>query len=51
VRGDAQDVHGRGLDFHHEQDVKALEEDGIDVQEAGRQDRGGLGSQELPPGQ
>jgi hypothetical protein len=33
VRGDAQDVDGPGLDFHHEQDVKALEEDGIDVQE------------------
>jgi len=41
----------RGLDFHHEQDVKALEEDGIDGQEVGRQDPGGLGSQEPPPGQ
>jgi len=42
VRGDVQDVDGPGLDLHHEQDVKALEEDGIDVQEVGRQDPGGL---------
>ena len=23
--GDAQDVHGAGLDLHHEQDIQALE--------------------------
>ena len=31
--GDAQDVHGAGLDLHHEQDVKALEQHGVHVHE------------------
>ena len=48
--GDAQDVHGPGLDLHHEQDVQALEQHGVDVQEVARQDAGRLGGQELPPG-
>ena len=50
VRGDAQDVHAPGLDLHHEQDVQALEEHGVNVQEVARQDPGRLGGQELPPG-
>jgi hypothetical protein len=50
VGGDAEDVHGPGLDLHHEQDVQAPEDDGVDVQEVAGQDPGGLASQELPPG-
>jgi hypothetical protein len=50
VSGDTQDVHPPGLDFHHEQDVQALEEHGVNIQEVTRQDRGCLGGQELPPG-
>ena len=47
---DAQDVHAAGLDLHHEQDVQALEEHGVNVQEVTRQDPGRLRGQELPPG-
>ena len=50
VGGDAQDVHAPGLDLHHEQDVDALEQDGVDMEEIARQHAGGLGGQELPPG-
>jgi hypothetical protein len=50
VGGDAQDVHAAGLDFHHEQDVQAPEEHGVNVQEIARQNPGCLGGQELPPG-
>jgi hypothetical protein len=50
VGGDAQDVHTAGLDLHHEEDVQAFEEHGVNVQELGRQDPGRLGGQELPPG-
>ena len=38
VRSDAQDVHGPGLDLHHEQHVQALEQDGVDVQEIAGED-------------
>jgi len=50
VRGDAQDVHPPGLDFHHEKDVQTSEEHGVGVQEVARQDPGRLAGQELPPG-
>jgi hypothetical protein len=49
VDGDTQDMHGPGLDLHHEQDVHAPEQDGVDVQEITCQDAGRLGGQELPP--
>jgi hypothetical protein len=49
VSSDARRVHGPGLDLHHEQDIQALQQDGIDVQEITRQDAGRLRSQELPP--
>jgi hypothetical protein len=49
VRGDAEDVHGPALDLHHEQDVQALEQDGVDVEEVAREDAGCLRGQELPP--
>jgi len=38
VRGDAQDIHGPGLDLHREQDVHAAEEDRVDMQKIARQD-------------
>jgi hypothetical protein len=41
---------GTGLDLHHEQDVQAPEEHGVNVQEVARQDPGYLGGQELPSG-
>ena len=50
VGGDAQDVHPAGLDLHHEEDVQAVEEHGVNVQEVACQDPGRLGGQELPPG-
>jgi len=43
-------VYGLGLDLHHEQDIPALEQHGIDVQEITGQDAGCMGGQELPPG-
>ena len=49
VRGDAQDVHPPGLDLHHEKDVQAFQEHGVNVQEVAREDPGCLGGQELPP--
>ena len=39
---------GAVLDEH--QDVGALQQHGIRLQEIGREDPGGLGCQELPPG-
>jgi hypothetical protein len=50
VRSDAQDVHLPGLDLHHEEDVQALEEHRVNVQEVAGQDPRRLGGQELPPG-
>jgi hypothetical protein len=50
VSGDAENVHPPGVDLHHEQDVQALEEHGVNVQEIARQDPGRLEGQELTPG-
>jgi hypothetical protein len=50
MSGDARDVHRPGLDLHHEQDINALEQHGIDVKEVAGEDAGDLGGQELPPG-
>ena len=50
MRGHAQDVHGLGLDLHHEQDMQALQQHGVDVQEVTGQDAGCPGGQELPSG-
>ena len=50
VRGDAQDVDAAGLDLHHGQDVEALEEHSVNMEEVARQDPGRLRGQELPPG-
>jgi hypothetical protein len=34
----------------HDEDVEAAQEDGVDVREIDREDRVGLGGQELSPG-
>jgi hypothetical protein len=47
--GDAQDVHGPGLQLHYEQDIHALEQHSNDVQDLTRQDAGRLSGQELTP--
>jgi hypothetical protein len=49
MRGDAQDVHGPGLDLRHEQHVQALGQHGIGMQEVTGKNAGCLGGQELPP--
>jgi hypothetical protein len=49
VRGDAAQVHAAGAVLDEYQDVEALEQDGVYVQEADREDAGGLGCQELAP--
>ena len=49
IRGDAQDMDCPGPDLHREQDIYALKQRGIDVQEVTREDAGCLGGQELPP--
>jgi hypothetical protein len=46
---DAQDLDRPGLDLHREQDVHALQQDGIEMQEITCQDPGRLSGQELPP--
>ncbi len=43
MRGDAQDVHGLGLDLYHEQHIQALEQHGVYMQEVTLKDAGRLG--------
>jgi hypothetical protein len=50
VRGDAADVHPAGAVLDERQDVQSSQQHGVCVQEVGREDPGGLGAQELPPG-
>ena len=40
IGGDAQDLHGPGLDLHHEEDIHAPEQHGIDMQKVAGQDLG-----------
>jgi hypothetical protein len=49
VGGDAEDVDAPGGDLHDEQDVKAAQPDGVEVEEVGGQQPGCLGSQECAP--
>ena len=42
IGGNAQDVHGPGLDLHDEQDMHTAEQHGIDRQEVAGQDAGRL---------
>src|SRR5258708_14199993 len=48
--GNAQDVHGPGLDLHDEEDIHTPEQHGIDMQEVAGQDAGRLAGEELPTG-
>ena len=50
VRGDPADVHPAGAMFDEHQDIQSSEQHGVHVQEVDREDPGGLGVQELPPG-
>jgi hypothetical protein len=50
VRGDTAEVPAAGAVLDEHQDVQPLQEHGINVQKVGREDPGGLGLQELPPG-
>ncbi len=50
VGGHAEDVHVPGRDLHDEQDVQALEEDCVDLEEVAGQQPLRLGAQERPPG-
>ena len=43
-------MHGATLDLHHEQDIQAVEQHGVYMQEVACQNAGCLGGQELPPG-
>jgi len=51
IRGHAEDVHAPRSDLDHEEAVQALQRHrAVDVEEAGREHRGGLRVQERPPG-
>ena len=50
VRGDAAEVHPAGAVLDEHQDIPSLAQHGVRVQEVDREDPGGLGVQELPPG-
>ena len=50
VGGDPERPDLAGGVFHHEEEVEAAEQDGVDVGEVAGQDAAGLGGQELPPG-
>ncbi len=48
--GDPAEVQPPGAMFDEYQDIDALQQHGVHVQEVDREDPGGLGVQELPPG-
>jgi hypothetical protein len=48
--GDPAQVHPPDPVLDHHKDVEAAQEDGVDVGEADREDRVGLGAEELSPG-
>ena len=48
--GDPGEVHAAAVVFDHHEDVEAAQEHGVDVGEVDREDRMGLGGQELSPG-
>jgi hypothetical protein len=50
VGGDPGEVHAAAAVLDHEQDVKAVQEDGVDVGEVDGDDRAGLRGEELSPG-
>ena len=50
VGGDAAQMHPAGAVLDEHQDVQSLQQHGVHVEEVDREDPGGLGVQELPPG-
>ncbi|MCA1822420.1 MAG: hypothetical protein LC644_11935 [Pseudonocardia sp.] len=51
VRGHAEQVHPPGVDFHFKQNAEAAQRDGVEGEEIGGQQPGGLRTQEgSPPG-
>ena len=50
MSGDPGDVHATAAVLDHDQDVKAAQEDGVDVGEVDGEDRVGLRGEELSPG-
>jgi hypothetical protein len=48
--GDTEQVNPPGADLDHEQDLEALQGNGVDAEEVACQDSGCLGAQEVPPG-
>jgi len=50
VGGDAAQMHPAGAMLDEHQDVQALQQHGVHVEEVHSEDPGGLGVQELPPG-
>jgi hypothetical protein len=42
-------VDSSGADFHHDQDIESAQGDGVEGEEVGGQQSGGLGVQEGPP--
>jgi hypothetical protein len=50
VRGHTAEVHPAGAVLDEHQDVEALQQHGVHVQEVDGEDPGGLGAKELPPG-
>jgi hypothetical protein len=49
VSGHAREVDSLGADFHDEQDMESVQRDGVEGEEVGGQQSGGLGVQERPP--
>ena len=49
VGGHAEEVDSSGAHFHDNQDVESAQRDGIESEEIGGQQPGGLGTQEAPP--
>ena len=50
ARGDPAKMHPAGAVLDEHQDVQALQQHGVHVEEVHSEDPGGLGVQELPPG-
>jgi hypothetical protein len=49
MRGDAQDMHGPGLDLQHDEYIQALQQHRVRMQEIACEDARCRGGQELPP--
>ncbi len=47
--GDAQEMDPAGVDFHHQQNVKAAQRDGVEGEKVSGQQASGLSAQEGPP--